>query len=400
MNEGMFARLTGELHERWRTSRSPRTPRAFRCKCGRPVFFRNSHCLACDTPLGYLPESLKVQPLEPAEGAWQVHGDSEGPRYKRCANHVRAACNWMLAADDAAPLCIACRLNRTIPDLSVEENRADWRHIERAKRRLVSQLLALGVPVRTRVEGAGEEDTERGLAFDFLRAAPGEKVFTGHVDGVVTINIEEADHVRREQIRKAMHEPYRTMLGHLRHEVGHYYWDRLVEDSPWHAPFRELFGDERADYAAALKRNYEEGPQQDWLQHFVSAYASSHPWEDWAETWAHYLHMVDAMDTALSFGLHAEDVEVDTEPFAMEVLERPDPDFLYFLNSWIELSALFNEMARSMGQRFFYPFVLSAVVVRKLHFVHRVVVGSAAGEKIPPPTESQPQSQAQSQQQQ
>ncbi|HEX5093975.1 MAG TPA: putative zinc-binding metallopeptidase, partial [Burkholderiales bacterium] len=142
-------------------------------------------------------------------------------------------------------------------------------------------------------------------------------------------------------------------------------------------PFRRTFGDEQADYAAALQRNYEQGPPPDWSQRCVSAYASTHPWEDWAETWAHYLHMVDTLDTALSFGFHARDIEVDTEPFPASVLEHEDPDFLYFLNSWVEMTSLLNELSRSMGQPFFYPFVLSAPAVRKLHFVHRVVIGAA-----------------------
>jgi hypothetical protein len=374
--EDLFHSLTDQLRQSWRPAQAPRTPRAFRCRCERPVFFRNSFCLACNTPLGYVPERLTLLPLQPVDGAWVVHGEPDGPRYKNCGNFDAAGCNWMLAAGDPASLCLACRLNRTIPDLTTEENRVAWRRIEGAKRRLVSQLLALGLPVASRLPGAGGEDPERGLVFDFVRAPPGQQVFTGHADGVITVNVAEADDATRESNRTALREPYRTLLGHLRHEVGHYYWDRLVMGSTWHAPFRAVFGDERADYAAALRRNYEQGPPPDWAQRHVSAYASTHPWEDWAETWAHYLHMVDTLDTALSFGLHARNLEVDIEHFAPAVLEREDPDFLHFLNTWIELTALLNEMSRSMGQPFFYPFVLSAPAVRKLHFVHRVVTGA------------------------
>jgi hypothetical protein len=232
------------------------------------------------------------------------------------------------------------------------------------------------------VEGAGGEDVERGLAFDFLRPMPEQPTITGHSSGIVTLNIEEADDATRERIRTQLHEPYRTLLGHLRHEVGHYYWDRLVAGTPWLEPFRALFGDERADYGEALKRHYEQGPPPDWAQRHVSAYAASHPWEDWAETWAHYLHMVDTVETGMSFGLDAEDLEVDTEPFGLDVLEQAstdaqDTDFLAFVNAWVEITALLNEMSRSMGQHDFYPFVLSRPAVRKLHFVHRVVIGSA-----------------------
>jgi hypothetical protein len=381
--EVLFQTLSRRLREMWRPARSPRASRAFRCQCGRPVFFRNSECLACHTPLGYLPDRLTLTPLRGVgDGLWHAWDEPEGPARKRCGNFDLAACNWMLHADDAAPLCVSCRLNHVIPDLSVDENRVAWVRIEHAKRRLVSQLLALGLPVVSRVEGAGGEDVERGLAFDFLRPMPEQPTITGHSSGIVTLNIEEADDATRERIRTQLHEPYRTLLGHLRHEVGHYYWDRLVAGTPWLEPFRALFGDERADYGEALKRHYEQGPPPDWAQRHVGAYAASHPWEDWAETWAHYLHMVDTVETGMSFGLDAEDLEVDTEPFGLDVLEQAstdaqDTDFLAFVNAWVEITALLNEMSRSMGQHDFYPFVLSRPAVRKLHFVHRVVIGSA-----------------------
>lgn len=379
MVDVLFQTLSQRLRDLWKPTRAPRAARAFRCQCGRPVFFRNSQCLACGTPLGYLPGAGAVVPLEPAGegGLWRVFGaGAAAPAWRRCANLEASACNWMVDAGDANPLCRACRLNRVIPDLSISRNVVAWTRIELAKRRLVSQLLAFGLPLK-----AKSEDEVHGLAFDFLAATPeAPRVMTGHAEGVITLNIEEADDAMRERVRNELHEPYRTLLGHLRHEVGHYYWDRLVRDTPWLGPFRALFGDERADYAEALQRNYREGPPPDWPQRHVSAYASSHPWEDWAETWAHYLHMVDTVDTALSFGLDADDVEVNTEPWRAEVLETPDADFLSFVNAWVELTALLNEMSRSMGQPDFYPFILSAPAVRKLHFVHRVVNGRPAPE--------------------
>ncbi len=258
------------------------------------MFFRNSVCLACNTPLGYEPSSGKVHPLVPGQldGTWYIADQPQElyqPQklYLSCANLDSAAgCNWLVDANDTGNtrrLCIACRLNRTIPDLSIEENAALWGHIEVAKRRLVAGLLELDLPVVSRVD----EDPQRGLAFDFLCPAPeGPPVLTGHADGIITLNIEEADDVKREAIRKNMHEPYRTLLGHLRHEIGHYYWDRLIAGSERLQEFRELFGDERQDYTAALKRNYEQGPPADWRDRYVSAYASAHPWEDWAESWA------------------------------------------------------------------------------------------------------------------
>ncbi|MEO8250604.1 MAG: putative zinc-binding metallopeptidase, partial [Burkholderiales bacterium] len=249
-----------------------------------------------------------------------------------------------------------------------------WGRIERSKRRLVSALIALGLPVASRVS----EDTERGLMFDLLRGSQGTgSIMTGHEDGLITINIEEADHAVREAARKAMHEPYRTLLGHFRHEVGHYYWDRLVDGTDWLEPYRELFGDERGDYAQALERHYEQGPPADWQSHFVSAYATSHPWEDWAECWAHYLHMRDTVDTALNFALDIESPQVDITAFEADALWSPeDPDaarFLKLVNGWTRLNTMLNEMSRSMGQPDFYPFVLTRDVVAKLQFIHLVV---------------------------
>ncbi len=377
-----FETMSERLRAAWKPHKQPTAPRAYRCQCGRPVFFRNSRCLACGTALGYEPELARVLPLQPGprEGEWQLHGaDAQAPRYRRCGNFDSpAGCNWLVPVDaqgQAPLLCRGCRLNRTIPDLSVPENGVLWGRIEAAKRRLVSQLIALGLPVQSKVE----EDPQHGLAFDFLRALPGAPVTTGHADGVITLDIEEADDARREQLRTELHEPYRTLLGHLRHEVGHYYWDRLIRHSPRLEDFRRLFGDERQDYAAALKANYEQGPPADWARRFVTAYASCHPWEDWAETWAHYLHMVDTVDTALSFGIDADDVELSAEPWGPDALWRPDAPgaeaFLGFLNAWTELTAVLNEMSRSMGQPDFYPFVLPRPAVAKLQFIHLTVAG-------------------------
>jgi hypothetical protein len=243
-----------------------------------------------------------------------------------------------------------------------------------AKRRLVSQLLSLGLPVKSKLN----EDRERGVMFDFLRSPPGgPPVMTGHANGLITLNVEEADDAKRERIRLSMREPYRTLLGHFRHEIGHYYWDRLVRDSGWVGPFRSLFGDDRQDYSAALRANYENGPPSDWTRRYISAYASSHPWEDWAETWAHYLHVVDSLGTALGFGLDADDLEAHAVPFTRADLHAPDDrdadSFLNLMNGWIEMTMVLNELARSMGLPDFYPFVMSRSVVSKLQFVHLVV---------------------------
>lgn len=364
------------------------TPRAFRCRCGRQLFFRNSRCLECDAPLGYVPSRRNLYPLRPGAepGTWQVVQDESQPGtvYRRCGNFAtEAACNWLIEPheyESGSALCRACRLNRTIPDLSQRCNGPLWLNMERAKRRLVSQLIGLGLPVASKVS----EDPDHGLAYDFLSSLPGKpRVMTGHAQGVITINLEEADDVVRERMRVAMGEPYRTLLGHFRHEVGHYYWYRLIEGTEWQAAGRRLFGDERKDYAAALKARYEKGTSPDWRRRFVSAYASIHPCEDWAESWAHYLHLRDTVDTAASFGMEPRPVEGEGEPFRLADLWRPGAAggqaFLEMLHRWLRITGAMNEMSHAMGVHEFYPFVLPRPAVAKLHFIHCAVTG------LPPP---------------
>src|SRR5262249_4404485 len=219
---------------------------------------------------------------------------------------------------------------------------------------------------------------EQGLAFDFLRSPEGgPRVMTGHAQGVITMNIEEADDSTRERVREQMGEPYRTLVGHFRHETGHYYWDRLIAGTDWLPGFRQLFGDETMDYAEALSRHHQQGPPPDWPSRFVSAYASSHPWEDWAETWAHYLHMADTLSTAQSFRLDKSGVLFNFERFKREELYQPEhpnaEPFLEFLNDWAGLPAALNELSRSMGQADFSPFALPRSAVAKLQFIHTLV---------------------------
>lgn len=376
--------------------------RNYHCQCGQPVFFRNSQCLACGTPLGYDCERGTLLALMPGaiEGEWlewEASPEPEEPpaspaasttcqayRYKRCQNlSTPASCNWLLSAGDSHAVCRACRLNRTIPDLTNPEqpdNGYLWGLIELAKRRLVSALILLRLPVASRVT----EDMQQGMMFDFLRSHHfGPHILTGHDTGLITLNVDEADDTKREEVRKALREPYRTLLGHLRHEVGHYYWDRLVQGTPWMEGFNTLFGDETQDYALSLQRNYEQGPPPNWRLNFVSAYASCHPWEDWAECWAHYLHMRDTVDTATSFGLTPAQFHLELMPFETPALwlpEHPDAQvFLAFLNHWTRLTTMLNEMSRSMGQPDFYPFVLPTKVVAKLHFIHLLVGAEGAG---------------------
>lgn len=365
---------------KWQWSSGRKTGRAYSCQCGRTAFFRHSRCPACSAPLGYDPVLGESRALVPGrnDGTWRLSGGRRSARlYRRCVNFTTPSrCNWLVPVDDPTPACISCRLNRTLPDLEDADNRRYLWAIEKAKRRLVSQLLALGLPVKSKVS----EDPDHGVAFDLLRTPPGGPVvMTGHASGLITLNVEEADDAKREKIRHDMREPYRTLVGHFRHEIGHYYWDKLVAGTVWHEPCRALFGDERMDYGAALRANYEKGPPADWPSRYISAYASCHPWEDWAESWAHYLHLADSLDTAIGFGFDGKKLKIEVELFTTADLYAPHhPNaelFLAFVNAWLLLTQAMNELSRSMGQPEFYPFTMPGAVLRKLHFIHLVVTG-------------------------
>jgi hypothetical protein len=287
-------------------------------------------------------------------------------------------CNWLVPAGSADRYCVACRHNRTVPDLSRPQQVGEWWRLEQAKHRLFYSILRLGLPHPTKAE-----DAARGLAFDFLADPPGDgpKVMTGHDNGLITISLVEADDAEREKRRRAMGEPYRTLLGHFRHEVGHYYWDRLVRDGGRLDECRALFGDDREDYGDALKRHYAEGPPADWRERFVSAYATTHPWEDFAETWAHYLHVVDTLETAGALRLRVDaraapegSVAADVDFDAYEVA-----DFGRIAAAWFPVALAVNSLNRSMGQPDLYPFVLAPAVVEKLAFVHRLVGAGREG---------------------
>jgi hypothetical protein len=365
-------------------ARFDRHSRAYRCRCGALLFFANTLCLTCGSQLGYLPDEGRIAALDPARepDVWRAGAGSEPLKF--CGHRdAPAACNWMMHAASPHQLCLACRLNIHLPDLEDPDVVRHWRAIEDAKRRLVSQLLAMGLPVRSKVE----DDPEAGLAFHFPGSPQdGPQPMTGHANGLITINVEEADDSKREAMRHAMREPYRTLLGHFRHEIGHYYWDRLIWDGPWLEPFRAVFGDERASYAEALERHYAQGPPADWSAAYISSYASAHPWEDWAETWAHYMHVIDSLGTARGYGVDLERDAGRVIPFGRDALYAPqDPfadRFLQLLNAWLRMSVLLNELSRTMGQPDFYPFVMSAPVVAKLQFVQMVVAEARATSEL------------------
>jgi hypothetical protein len=330
--------------------------RTFKCECGARIFFENTLCLTCGRELGFLPNAGSMSAIEPSRRGYRALWD--GGLYEKCKNNVdEGVCNWLVSKEETNDLCQACRLNRVIPDLTQEEVRKLWSNVEIAKRRLLYSLNELELPV------IPQSESSVGLAFDIKADTPDNRVLTGHADGLITLNLAEADPVLREKTRLEMDERYRTLLGHFRHESGHYYWDLLVRDSSWLEPYRELFGDERQDYAAALKNHYGD-PSNDWATDFISAYASSHPWEDWAETWAHFLHIVDTLETAGECGFSAIRVG---EEIAVDELDE-------LMDDWHDLTIALNAMNRSMGMPDPYPFHLTPKVKQKLAFVRNVVV--------------------------
>jgi hypothetical protein len=349
--------------------------KVFHCDhCGQLVFFENTGCVGCGHQLAYLPDLAVVGSLDAAgDGTWQSPlRRAEGRRYRLCRRYAEEqVCNWAVSADDPNPLCLSCRLTSAVPDTTTGVAKVAWYRLEVAKRRLVFTLLSLGLPVLTR-----DEDPEGGLAFAFKADAPdGSPVLTGHANGVITINVAEADDAERERRRQRVHEPYRTLLGHVRHESGHYYWDRLIRNGPRLDDFRALFGDEQIDYAEALRVHYAIGAPVDWQQRFVSAYASAHPWEDWAETWAHYLHLVDTLETAAACGLslrprRADEPSLDAVP---DTVGTADVGFDRMLERWFPVTYVLNNLNRGLGLADAYPFVLAPPAVEKLRFVHDVV---------------------------
>jgi len=336
----------------------------FHCICGQQLFFENNQCLACRRKVGYSPEFGDLEILEPkGENRWLSLGPgADGAQFGYCENGVvHDACNWLVSVESGARLCRACRLNATIPNLTIERNRRHWALLEAGKRRLIYTLMALGLPIDDEWPGSGVSP----LRFEFLEdqqrnpdVVP-EFVLTGFRDGKITVNVAEADSVYREQMRAAMGEAYRTVLGHFRHESGHYYWERLVKNAPVIEPFRALFGDERQDYAASLKAYYDQPPSDFWQNSHISAYARAHPLEDFAECWAHMLQMVDTLETASAQG----------------VLESPalGGNFDEYVQAWMQLTIVHNELNRSMGRRDAYPFTLSEVVIEKLKFIQTLI---------------------------
>jgi hypothetical protein len=362
--------------------------KTFHCQfCGHPIFFENVKCLQCDSALAFLPDRLNMAAIEPVpeeQDLWRPRPRGNAApsqsRYRLCLNQTtQNACNFTVPASDPNQLCAACRLTHVLPDLSKEGNAERWYRLEVAKRRLFYTLAKLGLLSPTPPDGTAD-----GPTFDFLEDQPGHQVLTGHSNGLITLNVAEADDAERIARREALHEPYRTLLGHFRHESGHYYWDRLIDEGDRTEAFREVFGDERLDYGQALQDHYARGGTlPDWQDQYVSTYATAHPWEDWAETWAHYLHMVDLLETAAWYntrltipGEAGESAEIED---VVNPLETGHPDFNVLVEQWVPLTVLLNSLNRSLGQEDAYPFALSAGALEKLRYVHDVISETRAG---------------------
>lgn len=342
----------------------------FQCgHCSHPLFFENYKCENCGHLSGFRDQDRMMLTFNPNHN--QLVSDRERIVYKYCKNIDYGVCNWLIEVDSLEEYCHACQLNRTIPNLSDDKNFPMWQNLEVAKHRLVYQLQKIGLDLPNKMD-----NDETGLCFDFIAKLDDPKIMTGHANGVITILLREADSVIREQTRRQLMEPYRTLIGHLRHEVGHYFWERLIyADERVLQNFREIFGDEQESYADALEWYYKQGARKDWKETFISKYATSHPWEDWAETWAHYLHIMDMVETSHFFGLKVNPTAVLK---GMSVALTFDPytevDFQKIVETTVPLSYAVNSINRAMGIPDVYPFVLNESVVKKMTFIHNLLL--------------------------
>ncbi|WP_405610472.1 putative zinc-binding metallopeptidase [Polaribacter sp. Asnod1-A03] len=329
----------------------------FNCpKCNHIIFFENESCEKCKSKLGYnyLINNFSIPDL--------------ASNLTYCFNYNHNSCNWVIDTSSNSKFCVACNLNRKIPNKADIDAFDKYKRLELAKHRLVYQLVQLKLPIDSKIVH------EKGLAFDFLSENNDENKRTGHANGVVTIILKEADSVHRELLRKQMNEPYRTLLGHFRHEIGHYYWPLLFKENNI-KKFRSLFGDERLDYGVALENHYKNGAKPNWNSEFISSYAASHPWEDWAETWAHYLHIMDTLETANYIGFSIKNKK--NLVLNNRVLKFKNPykikNFKKIFEASISLTSAANSLNRSMGLPDIYPFVIPKPVYKKLEFIHNLL---------------------------
>ena len=339
--------------------------RRFYCDCGQEIFFDNRHCEYCGRSLGFDARSLNLVVIDTDSQSRLRAGD--GSVYKSCGNALDFdACNWLIGADKESDyLCCACQFNRTIPNQSEINDDGQrsfyrWLRLEDAKKRLIYSLRSHGLPIED-----GWSNKDSGLLFDFLEETNSQndanpaRVITGYSNGIITINAEEADDVARVRARSELNERQRTVLGHFRHESGHYFWDKIFSKLPLAEYFDEVFGRTNLTYKDSLDAYYKQGPRRNWPDGYISAYASSHPSEDWAETWNHYLLIFECLETAHEIGITNE------EPFSMEISK--------VLDLWRRFSTKLNQLNRSIGLPDAYPFVITSRIEQKFRYVASLV---------------------------
>jgi hypothetical protein len=342
----------------------------FQCgHCAQSLFFESYTCENCGHLSGFRDEDRKMLTFEPNDDS--LISDREQIEYRYCKNKEYNVCNWLVKKDSPEEFCQACQLNRTIPNLSDEENFEKWQNLEIAKHRLIYQLQKIGLDLPSKMSNDKE-----GLCFDFVVQKNNPKLMTGHANGVITILLREADSALREQMRKQFLEPYRTLIGHLRHEVGHYFWDRLIySNKKALKEYRAIFGNERTNYGDSLQNYYKKGAPANWQKSFISKYATSHPWEDWAETWAHYLHIMDMLETAYFFGLNVKPIDTsNTMKANVTVDPYTEVDFDVIIETCIPLSFAVNSINRAMGVPDVYPFIVTKDMIKKMKFIHKLLL--------------------------
>lgn len=327
--------------------------RTFLCSCGNELFFQSVTCLNCNRDTGMCATCQQVVPMEVQNDGRILCGNEHcGVEVRRCDNGVEHHfCNRLAPAgeDSKKGLCDFCVTTRVIPDLDVAGNIDRWKDLEIAKQRVLYMLDVIGLPFRQRSRFGMPA-----LTFQF-KADGVLPVATGHAGGCITINIKEADSVQREITRKRFNEPQRTLVGHFRHELGHYYWERLIKPRAIES-FRRRFGNERLNYKAAIGQYYKNGPRPDWSKHFVSAYASMHPWEDFAESFGTWLDMFSVVDTACHFS----------------IIQHDGMNFEAMLETYLRVGVIANEFNRDMGLPDLVPEVFNTVVLEKLKFIHQL----------------------------
>lgn len=346
--------------------------RLFHCdNCGKPVYFENRSCLNCGSRLGFVAEDITLHAVKPdaKPDRWRRF-DQQQFVYRFCPNAAWDICNWLVRDDGPDEYCSSCRYNGLVPDPNTADGLRRWRAISDAQRHLFYSFMRWDLPRPTR-----REDPNGGLLFDLkddeiLPDGSCKPVLIGHDEGRIVIRTAEADDPTREQMREQLNEPYRTLLGHFRHETGHFMWNKLVRDAGKIDSFRSVFGDETEDYGAALQRHYEKGPEPGWGSRYISYYATSHPWEDFAECFAHVLHIVDSLETAHMFGIALAPQASDISSAQANFDPYTALDFDRIRDVWIPLSVALNSIHHSMGERDLYPFILTPEISAKLKYVH------------------------------